>query len=264
MSTMLQSRTRRGLCIGRQVQEYPTAVYHPTIQVAAGGQEEQTISYDLATFKSDKTGVDLTPTAEGLLDVYLEWLEKYPITAFVEPFAPADVTHSKELLNRGHQVLQGKARSSTGEGSEANQAVHEGQPDAANQREGGGEGGSSGSDDNCQLKVIADESVLTPAQLVFVNEQRGANAVLINITKTSTVSETIALAGKANEVGWSVVAGASSEDELEGEFIADLAVGLRAETLLMGGLRSVGAVQACSHLARIESMGVQFVGTAQQ
>lgn len=238
-------------------------MYNPTIQVATGGQEEETTSYNLATFKSDKTGVDLLSTAEGLLDMYLEWLEKYPVTAFVEPFAPTDVSYSKELLNRGNQILLGKTKKSTGEGSGANQAGNEGQPDPMTQRESEGEGGSSGSD-NGRLKVIADESVLTPAQLVFLDEQRGANTVLVNIAKTSTVSETIALAGKANEVGWSVIAGAASEEELEGEFIAHLAVGLRAEALLMGGLRSVGAIQACSHLTRIDSMGVQFVGTTPQ
>lgn len=210
----------------------------------------------MATFKSDKAGVDLTPTAEGLLEIYLEWLEKYPITAFVEPFAPADIVHSRELLNRGHEVLQNKSQSSVGEGSAA--------PQAANEGEGGDEGGPSGAKDPSRLKVIADESVLTPVQLGSVNEQRGANAVLINIAKMSTVSESVALAAKANEVGWTVIVGASSEDELDGQFLTDLAVGLRANKLFMGGLRSVAAVAACAHLARIEGMGVNFVGALQQ
>lgn len=220
------------------------------------GGEEKSITYDLATFKSDKGGVDLTPTAEGLLEIYLEWLEKYPITAFIEPFAPADIVHSRELLNRGHEVLQNKAQSPIGEGTAA--------PQAANEGEGGGEGGTGGAKDSSRLKVIADESVLTPVQLGSVNEQRGANAVLINIAKMSTVWESIALAAKANEVGWTVIVGASSEDELDGQFMTDLAVGLRADNLFMSGLRSVAAVASCAHLARIEGMGVNFVGMPQQ
>lgn len=223
------------------------------------------MTYDLATFNLDKTAVDRTATASDLLDIYLGWLEKYPIMGFVEPFAAADVARAKDLLIRGHQVLQTKAKNYSGEGHKTILAASEPPGETvALLAESGGDALPSRCDDKPLLKIIADENVLTPAQLAFVNEQRGANAVLINTAKISTVSKVIALAGKASEVGWTTFVGASSEDELEGEFLTDLAVGLRAGMLLMGGLRAASTVTACAHMARIASKGVPCIRTAQQ
>lgn len=216
------------------------------------------VSYDLTTFSSDKTALELT-TAQVLLDIYLEWLEKYPITAFIEPFAVADMATSKELLIRGHQILQEKIGASAGQSAEAaaggepnGEALTEITPPENAQ-------GSSG-EDSCLLRVIVDESVLTPSQLVLVNEQRGANAIVLSGRKISTLSECIALAGRANELGWALVVSTTSEEELEGEFLAELGVGLRAEQLLMGGLRSANTMAACHRLARVEKDGVQHIG----
>lgn len=224
-----------------------------------GGEQGRLTSYDLTTFAFDKTALELT-TAQTLLDIYLEWLEKYPITAFIEPFAIADVAVSKELLVRGNQVLQSKAARSNGEAATGALKV-EGQFE--NARPTDKIEGSDG-EKSCLLRVIADESVSTPAQLVFVNEQRGANAIVINTSKISTVSECILLAGRASELGWTVVVAAVSEEELEGEFLAEVGVGLRAELLLMGGLRSASTIAACGRLLRIEDGGVSHVGVGHE
>lgn len=217
------------------------------------GERKQQPSYNLSTFCADKTGSE-PKMGNALLDIYLEWLETYPITAFVEPFATADVACSKELLNRGHQILHAKTKTSPVEANDTPVGA-DGQAEITTQT--GNTEGSSG-EDKCLLTVIADESVLTPAQLVFVNEQRGANAVVVNTAKISTVSDCIALAGKANELGWSLLVSTSNEQELEGEFLADLAVGLRASQLLMGGLRSASTVMACARMARIENERVKL------
>lgn len=218
------------------------------------GEEERQLSYDLTTFCTDKTAVELT-TTQALLDIYLEWLEKYPITAFIEPFAAADVAMSKELLNQGHQALQAKAARGTTDITGA-ALGGEGQVNDTGVPTENADG--SGGEDNCRFRIIAD-SVSTPAQLAFVNEQRGANAILINTAKISTVSDCIALAGRASELGWTIVVGSVSEEEMEGDFLVDLSVGLRAEQLLMGGLRSACTISACARLARIEEAGVQHV-----
>lgn len=214
-----------------------------------GRDEERSTSYDLTTF-SDDTAIEFTST-QALLDIYLEWLEKYPITGFVEPFAAADVTMSKELLIRGNQILQSK----TG-GDAAEPLVGEAQADKPgstdNLEASGGEG-------SCPLRIIADESVSKLAQLVFVNEQRGANAVMINTSKLTTVSDMVTLTGRARELGWAIVVAAVDEQELEGDFLAECGVGLRAEQLLLGGLRSASTIAACTRLMRIEDEGVAHV-----
>lgn len=221
---------------------------------AAGGGENST-SYNLKTFSPEKAAAELT-AAQGLLDIYLEWLEKYPITAFIEPFAVADILTSKDLLARGHQILQAKTAQSTQDMLDPTVATPTGQRQSESGEPIEKVGGSGGGEEKCLLRVMADESVLTPAQLVLVHEQRGANAVVINTSKLVTVSDCIALVNRANELGWTVVVSAASEQELEGEFLAEVGVGLRAGQFLMGGLRSASTIAACARLLRIESGGV--------
>lgn len=220
---------------------------------AAGGGENST-SYNLKTFSPDKGAAELT-SAQGLLDIYLDWLEKYPISAFVEPFAVADILTSKDLLARGHQVLLAKAIQSTQDILDPTIATPGGQGQSESGERVENVGGAGG-EEKCLLRVMADESVLTPAQLVLVHEQRAANAVVIGTSKFVTVSDCITLANRANELGWTVVVSAVSEQELEGGFLAEVGVGLRAGQLLMGGLRSASTIAACARLLRIEAGGV--------
>lgn len=205
-------------------------------------------AYNLMTLAADKK-LTKTVSAQDLLKIYVEWLEKYPITAFIEPFAAADLATSKELLIQGKQILQGKAAA-----PELDSTTVEGQ--APNEL---GIDNNSEVDDSSLFRIIADESVSTAAQLVFMNEELGANAVMITTPKITTVSETITLGIRARELGWSIVVAAVSEEELEGEFLAEFSVGINAEQLLMGGLRSTSAVAACTRLARIEDDGVKHI-----
>ncbi|CAB1114153.1 unnamed protein product [Ectocarpus sp. CCAP 1310/34] len=222
--------------------------------------EERTTEYDLTTFSSDTTALELT-SAQTLLDTYLEWLEKYPITAFVEPFADTDIAMSKELLIRGNQVLQAKAGASRDPaGSTAAASTGETQAD----NPGPTRNVEIGGDDSCLLRVIADESVSKPSQLLFVNEQRGANAVVINTSKFSTLSEVITLTTRARDLGWAILVAAVDEHELEGDFLAELGVGMRAEQILLGGLRSASTIAACTRLMRVEDEGVPHVGVGNE
>lgn len=222
--------------------------------------EERTTEYDLTTFSSGTTALELT-SAQTLLDTYLEWLEKYPIAAFVEPFADTDVAMSKELLIRGNQLLLAKVGAST-DPAESTAATPTGDAQADNP--GSTENVEIGGDDSCLLRVIADESVSKPSQLLFVNEQRGANAVVINTSKFSTVSEIITLTTRARDLGWAIMVAAVDEHELEGEFLAELGVGMRAEQMLLGGLRSASTIAACTRLMRVEGQGVPHVGVGSE
>lgn len=230
----------------------------PSAQGEEGNEdEERSTQYDLTTFSSENSALELTST-QALLDIYLEWLEKYPITAFVEPFAAADVAMSKELLIRGNQILHTKAATSGGEAADPT-ASPTGEASVENPGSADNVEGSAG-EENCLLRIIADESVSRLPELVFVNEQRGANAVMINTSKFSTVSDMITITSRARELGWTVVLATVDEQELEGDFYADFGVGLRAEQLLMGGLRSASTIAACTRLMRIEGEGVPRVG----
>jgi hypothetical protein len=44
-------------------------------------------------------------TAEALLELYTEWIEKYPITAVTEPFGPTDELLGTALMERGDALL---------------------------------------------------------------------------------------------------------------------------------------------------------------
>lgn len=216
--------------------------------------ENENISYKLMTLAADKKSTKLI-SAQDLLKIYVEWLKKYPITAFIQPFAAADVATSKELLIQGKQILRGKAAASgiVPTASIVSTNVEEQSPNDV------GTANGSEVDDSSLFRIIADESVSTATQLIFVNDEQGANAVMINTPKITTVSETITLGARARELGWSVVVAAVSEEELEGEFLAEFSVGINAEQLLMGGLRSASAVAACARLARIEDDGVKHI-----
>ncbi|CAM9152168.1 unnamed protein product [Hapterophycus canaliculatus] len=229
----------------------------PAASEAAEDDQQHITEYDLSTFSSDHTALELI-SAQVLLDIYLEWLERYPITAFVEPFAAADIAMSKELLMRGNQVLQTKTNNSGAEAIDPSVPAPTGEAHAEHPESTEHIEGSSG-DESCLLRIIADESVSKLTQLAFVNEQRGANAVVINTSKLSTVSDAIVLSSKARELGWAVVVAAVDEQELEGDFLAEFGVGLRAEQLLLGGLRSASAIAACAQLLRIEAEGVTHV-----
>lgn len=218
--------------------------------------------YNTSTSCSNKEGGDLKD-ANSLLETYLEWLEKYPIIAFIEPFAPADVSLCKELLNRGEEVLQAKANAPIADGGEssegASSANHEGPREGtssiARNR------GQSGRERNRDilLRVIADETVLTPARVAFVNEQRGANAMIISTSKMSSVSDCIALVGKGREVGWALFVSTANEEETEGAFLLEVAMGLKAEHILMGGLRSASTLSACCRMVRKADSDVPLV-----
>lgn len=222
--------------------------------------EERTTEYDLTTFSSGTTALELT-SAQTLLETYLEWLEKYPITAFVEPFADTDVAMSKELLIRGNQVLQAKAGAGR-DPVDSSAAAPTGETQA--ESPGPTENVEIGGDDSCLLRVIADKSVSKPSQLMFVNEQRGANAVVINTSKFSTLSEIITLTTRARDLGWAIMVAAVDEHELEGDFLAELGVGMRAEQILLGGLRSASTIAACTRLMRVEDEGVPHVGVGNE
>lgn len=236
----------------------------PSIAEGDGVQEDEEIvtEYDLTTFSSESTALELTST-QALLDIYLEWLEQYPITAFVEPFAATDVVASKELLIRGNQILQTKAASAGGEAVDSTTTAPPGEAQVENPGTTDNVEGSGG-DENCLLTIIADESVSNLPQLVLVNEKRGANAVMVSTSKFSTVSDIVTLTSRARELGWAIIVAAVDEKELEGDFFAEFGVGLRAEQLLLGGLRSASTIAACARLMRIEDEGVSHVGVGNE
>lgn len=224
--------------------------------------EERVTEYDLTTFTSESTALELTST-QALLDIYLEWLEQYPITAFVEPFASTDIVASKELLIRGNQVLQTKAAGAGGEAADSSILTPLGEAQAETP-ENTDNIEVSGGDESCLLRIIADESVSSLPKLVLVNEKRGANAIMVSTSKLSTVSDIVTLTSRARELGWAIIVAAVDEQELEGDFFAEFGVGLRAEQLLLGGLRSASTIAACARLMRIEDEGVSHVAVGNE
>jgi enolase len=63
-------------------------------------------------------------TAEALLELYTEWIEKYPITAVTEPFGPTDELLGTALMERGDAFLATKQAKALQEVSVCVHTVH--------------------------------------------------------------------------------------------------------------------------------------------
>ena len=92
------------------------------------------------------------------------------------------------------------------------------------------------------VHIVGDDLLVTNVErIVYAIEHDAANAVIIKPNQIGTVSEAIAAVLQAQEAGWQVVASHRSGETTD-TFIADFAVGVRANFAKFGG---------CSHGERL-------------
>ena len=85
-----------------------------------------------------------------------------------------------------------------------------------------------------KLVIVGDDLLVTnPNRLKIGMQKQAANAILIKLNQIGTVSETIETIKIAKENGWQIVVSHRS-GETNDDFIADLAVGIKAAAIKSG------------------------------
>ncbi|KIV88578.1 phosphopyruvate hydratase [Exophiala mesophila] len=86
----------------------------------------------------------------------------------------------------------------------------------------------------CQVELVGDDLLATNlVRINKANEKKACNALLLKINQIGTVTEALAAANKAFELGWSVFVSHRSGESTD-PFIADLAVGVGCGHLKSG------------------------------
>jgi len=102
------------------------------------------------------------------------------------------------------------------------------------------------------VQVIADDLTVTnPGRIQVAIDKKAANALLLKVNQIGTVSESITAAKLAQSNGWGVMVSHRS-GETEGNFIADLVVGLGAGEIKSGAPARGERLAKYNQLLRIE------------
>ncbi len=103
-----------------------------------------------------------------------------------------------------------------------------------------------------KIQIVGDDLLVTnPARIKIGIEKKAVNALLLKLNQIGTVSEAIAACKTAQEAGWGVMVSHRS-GETEDNFIADLAVGLKAGQIKTGAPCRSERLAKYNQLLRIE------------
>lgn len=102
------------------------------------------------------------------------------------------------------------------------------------------------------VELIGDDLFATRIERLDMGVDRGvANSALVKMNQVGTLTETIDFAARARAAGYGVVVSARS-GETEDDFLADLAVGLGADTIKIGSVARSERLAKYNRLLRIE------------
>jgi enolase len=109
-------------------------------------------------------------------------------------------------------------------------------------------------------QLVGDDLFATDLQRVNRGVQlASANAVLVKVNQTGTLTEALGVVRRAREVGWRTVVSARS-GETEDTWLADLAVGCAARQIKVGSVTRSSRLAKWNQLLRIEEeLGAQAV-----
>jgi enolase len=104
-----------------------------------------------------------------------------------------------------------------------------------------------------KVQLIGDDLFVTNlARLERGIASGAANAVLVKMNQAGTVSEALAVAGRAREAGWRAVISARS-GETEDSFLADLAIASGAGQIKIGSVRTSERLAKYNRLLEVEA-----------
>ena len=204
------------------------------------------ITYDVA--KWIKGGNRSLKTGEDLTEMYVEWLVKFSVLSLEDPFHQKDSASFMQFKERlDAEIARAKEREAklaeATEGDEPGDADEE--PTVRNTA-------TVGNDPACFLQLVGSGMCSTEAEIDRYHEEQTVNTLLLTMAKGRTVSGAVSMIGKAQSLGWGVVASIETDSaETPDDFIAHLAVGCKAGQLKAGGLRGGEFVSKYNALLRI-------------
>src|SRR5690606_6021067 len=115
-----------------------------------------------------------------------------------------------------------------------------------------------------KLEVVGDSFVNSHEDVERLVDEAFVTTTMLRLEKFKTVSGCIACARKTKAAGWSIVVGSSelTYDACD-DFIVDLAVGMNAGRVRVGGVDAVQVSEKLNRLLRIEEEAqgeLRFVG----
>jgi len=244
---------------------------------SSGEGDEGALLYNPA--RSDKTSE--FKSGEELMDMYLDWLLRFNINTMDDLFAQGDT----EVMMRFKERIDSELARSKERAAEL----------AATKRKGraaADEFGDDpvipfevvGNDPSCHLQIVGNDLIRSAEDLdrcppsdcwcfrfhptplmtdVFrFHEEQTANTIVLTLRKGFTVTGCIDLAAKAHGLGWGIVVSSDSKvesGETEDDFIAHLAIGIKAGQIRAGGLCSAENMAKYNTLLRIATDETQYI-----
>ena len=221
---------RASALLQKDTAQYNTAIFDPTASsgAPAGGGKK-------GADKKDPKAAAPLKTAEVLLDIYSEWLETYPISCIVEPFAAADAAMCQALITKGNPGLASRLK---------------------------------------QAAAVATQPTQGPPSLTVANVASSSaetashqGSVLLRLSAGGTVTKCLSMLAAERQAGNAVIVDTAEDTVFETEsdmFAAELAVGAGAAGLKVGGLLSPACRATLARLLAIEREGVQYASVAAQ
>jgi enolase len=114
-----------------------------------------------------------------------------------------------------------------------------------------------------RVQLIGDDLFVTNGKRLARGIELGvANAVLVKMNQSGTLTETLAVAAQARRAGYATVVSARS-GETEDDALADLAVATRAGQIKVGSVAQSERLAKYNRLLRLEAeLGAEFAGTS--
>lgn len=198
-----------------------------SLALDVGASELYNQSSKKYVFKLD--GVCLS--SDDLIELYIDWLNKYPIISIEDGLAQDDWSGwrqmTKELvsISRSPRIISAKGRSASGWNNKYL---------------------------NNKLVLVGDDLFATNAQRLKRGvQQKVANAVLIKPNQVGTLSETVDCVKLAQDSNYKVIISHRS-GETSDDFIADLAVAVNADYFKAGSLSRGERVVKYNRMMEIE------------
>uniref|UniRef100_A0A7S2FW23 phosphopyruvate hydratase n=1 Tax=Florenciella parvula TaxID=236787 RepID=A0A7S2FW23_9STRA len=204
------------------------------------------ITYDVA--KWVKGGNQSLKTGEDLTEMYIEWLVKFSVLSLEDPFHQKDSPAFMQFKERlDAEIARAKERE-----AKLAEAVEGDEPGDADEEPTVRNTATVGNDPACFLQLVGSATCSTEAEIDRYHEEQTVNTLLLTMAKGRTVSGAVSMIGKAQSLGWGVVASIETDSaETPDDFIAHLAVGCKAGQLKAGGLRGGEFVSKYNALLRI-------------
>eukprot|EP00617_Octactis_speculum_P027210 CAMPEP_0185755604 /NCGR_PEP_ID=MMETSP1174-20130828/14084_1 /TAXON_ID=35687 /ORGANISM="Dictyocha speculum, Strain CCMP1381" /LENGTH=251 /DNA_ID=CAMNT_0028434227 /DNA_START=36 /DNA_END=791 /DNA_ORIENTATION=+ len=225
-------------------------------------ERNDSIAYNVGKWNKKGTGIK-TKSGEDMIDMIIEWLKRFPLVSLEDPFDDSDA----ETFMKFKERFDAEAALADEHALLASQAEGGGEPAAmvGEEDEGQISRESVGNDPTCRLQLVGNATCTTVEDMDRCNDKHTLNTVTLTLAKGQTVTGCIAMCQKAKVLGWCVIVSFEETfSETTDDFVAHLAVGVKAGQFKAGGLRNAEHMCKYNELLRIATSdeAPSFVGSS--